>query len=157
MSRADARINVILDAMVDTLRAIDGDPASWLTHPKKVLRWSPNPLEEPRPCLIVRCVRWGPNEPQTGLQHDAEATIEVEVFTEFGAKTDDPDRELHRVCSDVIGAVAADWQLRDSGVTNLRVAVIDGYEPAQANVQTAGLAQTTIGFKAFWQWEASTP
>lgn len=157
MSRTDAKINLILDALVDALKGIDGDPASYLTRPKTVKRWSPNPLAEPMPLLLVRCARWGPNEPQTGLQHDAQATIEVEIITKFGDRVDDPDRELHRVASDVLYAVENDWQLADSGVASLQIHVIDGYEPEAALNAATGHAKAVVRFQALWPWTAATP
>lgn len=162
MSRAEARINLILDEVVRSLRTIDGSPELWLTNPRKVVRFTAKPASEPMPLLIVKCVRWGPNEPQTGSQHDAQAVIEVTVYTKFGAQVDDPDRELHRACADVVSAVESNWELRDATgekvVPGLQIHVIEGYEPAEANVAaTNGLAVAVVGFRAFWPWTAATP
>lgn len=156
MSRADARMNVILDEIVNVLKGIDGDPDLYLTRPLKVARFSRNPLAEPFPLLLVRCSKWGPNEPQTGSQHDAEASIEVEVLTKFADTVDDPDRELHRVCSDVISAIEADWDLTNAGVEAFQMHVIDGYEPDRA-YNEAGWSRAVIGFRAYWHWVAATP
>lgn len=156
--RAEARINLILDAFVDRLREIDGDPDTYLTAPKAVKRWTPNPLKEPLPLIVVRCTRWGVNEPGTGLQHRAEAVIEATVFCKFESRVDDPDRELHRVISDVICAIENDWQVADSGVPSLAVHVIEGYQPVEGNdAALTGLAMATVGFRAYWPWTAATP
>lgn len=159
MSREDARINVILDAIVARLQTIDGDPATYLTLPRKVLRWCENPLAEPTPLLIVRCASWGPNEPQTGEQHNAQAEIEVEVVVKFEGRVDDPARELHRVCSDVICAIEADWQLSALNgdtpvVPDLQIHVIDGYEPT-ASPGPAGHAAAVVKFRAYWPWDST--
>lgn len=159
MSRPDARINVILDAVVARLLTIDGDPDTYLTHPKKVLRWCENPLVEPTPLLVVRCSAWGPNEPQTGLQHEARADIEVEVWVKFEGRIDDPNRELHRACSDVMCAIEADWQLSDlngdvPAVPDLQIHVFDGYEPA-SSPGAAGYARAVVKLRAYWPWDST--
>ena len=160
MSRADARINLILDEVVRTLSAIDGDPDLWLTSPKKVLRWCSNPMSQPQPLVLVRCKEWGPNEPQTGVQHDGQAVIEVELLCGMGSQADDPARELHRLAADVLSALESNWRLHDASdtpvVPGLQFHVISGYEPA-VTLTESGIASTVIEFRAFWPWEAATP
>lgn len=157
MSRQEARINLILDEIVRLLGEIDGDPDLYLSAPKTVLRWSADPLSTPRPAIFVRCTRWGPNEPQTGREHDAQADIEIEVIAQQRGNVDDPDRELHRVCADVISVIESNWQLENSGVTSLQIHVIEGYEPSQSLGTGQGLASATIKFKALWPWNAANP
>jgi len=161
MSRADARINLILDEVVRTLKGIDGDPDLWLTAPKTVKRWSADPLNEPLPALFVRGREWGPNAPQTGLQHDGQGVVGVECVCRYGARVDDPERELHRLCADVISAIETNWELKDATGTQVvaglhGIHVIEGYEP-NVTITAAGYATTVVGFRVFWPWVAATP
>lgn len=157
MSRAEPKINLILDEMVRVLQGIDGNPDQFLTTIKTATRWAKNPLALTLPALIVRCARWGPNEPQCGEQHNGQAVIEVRVLTKFGESVDDPSRELHRMVSDVLYAIENDWQLANSGVASLQIHVIDGYEPAESLDTASGLAETVVGFRALWPWDAANP
>jgi hypothetical protein len=159
--RGEAKINLILDALVTCLKGIDGAPDAYLTKPARVKRWSPDPLAEAFPLLLVRAARFGPNEPQTGEQHDGQAVIEVEMFCGFKDRVDDPDRELHRLAADVLYAVQNDWQLKNGGtdpaVPSLQIHVIEGYEPSRTMNAATGHASATIGFQAHWPWDASQP
>lgn len=159
--RADARINLILDEIIRTLKTINGDPLYWLTSPQTVKRWSRNPMGEPMPSLFVNCKEWGPNEPQTGYQHDGQAVIEIECLCMWGdGDPDDPARELHRLVADVLSALETNWQLKDatdtSVVPGLQIHVVGGYEPA-VTLGDNGLATATLEFRVLWPWAADTP
>ena len=159
--RADARINLILDEIVRTLSLINGDPLYWLTQPKTVKRWSRNPMAEPMPSIFVGCKEWGPNEPQTGYQHDGKASIEILCTCMWGeGELDDPARELHRVVADEISALETNWELKDATDTRvvpaLQMHIVGGYEPA-VTLGENGLAQATLEFVVLWPWVADTP
>lgn len=159
MSRTDAMANRIVDALVTTLGTIDAgtSPTEWLTTPLAVKRYSPNPLNEPRPALIVSIEQWGQNEPLTGATHRASATVAVDCIVGYGGQgVDDPSRELHRLVADVLKAVQSDTQLGGL-LTSGYIHVVDGYKPAPQLANAAGLAGCTLLLKAEWEWSATNP
>jgi len=159
MSRTDAMANRILDALLTTLGTISAasDATAWLTTPLSVTRYAPNPLELPRPALIVSIENWGENLPLTGGVHRATATVNVDCICGYGSQgVDDPTRELHRLVADVMKAVQSDVQLGGLLTTGY-IHVIDGYKPAEQLANLAGLAGCTLQLRAEWEWSATNP
>lgn len=158
MSRADAMVNQVLDALVTLLGTINSttSPTLWLTTPKKVVRYAANPLALVRPALIVSCSRFGVNDPQTNRKHRAQADFEVRCIVNYGTAVDDPTRDLHRLVADVLAAVEQNNQL--SGVLSSGwIHTIDGYQPEVELASTSGLASCSVSLRAEWEWSAENP
>lgn len=158
MSRSDAMVNRILDALVTLLGTINSTtaPTLWLTTPLTVSRYEPNPLAAPRPALIVSLVRFGVNDPQTNQKHRAQADFEVRCIISYGTAVDDPARDLHRLVSDVLAVIEQNNQL--AGVLSSGwMHVLDGYQPELELASTTGLASCSVAVRAEWEWSATNP
>jgi len=159
-ARADAMVNMVLDAVVSTLQQIDGLTVGsrWLTKPALVTRHMPNPYQGPWPLLIVTCTNWGPNDPMTGGIHRTSATIEVRCLTQWDPNDtqDDPHRALHSLASDVLSAIEGNWQL--GGVLNTGgIHAADGYVASKELDQASGSAECAVQFRAEWEWDYLKP
>lgn len=158
MSRSDAMVNQVLDALVALLGTINAttSPTLWLTTPLTVSRYEPNSLACPRPALIVSCSRFGVNDPQTNRKHRAQADFEVRCIVSYLSAVDDPARDLHRLVADVLAVVEQNNQL--SGVLSSGwIHTIDGYQPEVELASTSGLASCSVAIRAEWEWSATNP
>lgn len=164
-TRIESSVNAIIDAMVDSLGSLRlGDGSKYIARTPAVIRRGipPNVADLPRPALLVRFAGGGKHDP-FAAGSDATHPMAVRSLAQFqviaitdSPGSDDPEKELHRLVSDVYRVFAEDPQLGGT-LSSGAILPTEGYAPGFELAVLSGIATATIPFDVTWEWSATAP
>jgi len=162
VARERARINLIVDRLIEKLEEIDGDETEWLTAPRTVRRFrGTDDLDVAMPAILIRLMP-GTTGNVMGSSAGGEWRTEREIILCALTKdTDDPQAEVSDLGADVRKALRAlgGTLLADDGTTQLAFGVKETANDMEIDpdLAGAGFAADIVTVSLTYQTTADNP